>query len=71
MTHELSSNGLPPLRVACLWLVQSFPLKTNAFPKLVEGAYGGAESALHYDADDVAAIVAYAKDRGLPRSRLQ
>ena len=28
-------------------------------------AYGGAGSALHYDADDVAAIVAYAKDRGV------
>eukprot|EP00756_Hemistasia_phaeocysticola_P002304 Hpha_TRINITY_DN115_c0_g1::TRINITY_DN115_c0_g1_i1::g.82275::m.82275/K12373/HEXA_B; hexosaminidase len=44
---------------------QSFPLKTKAFPKLVEGAYGGADSAMVYDSADVAQIVAYAKDRGV------
>ena len=42
---------------------QSFPLKTKAFPKLVDGAYGGAGSSLHYDSDDVKRIVSYAKDR--------
>ena len=45
--------------------MQSFPLKTKSYPKLADGAYGGAGSALHYDADDVKAIVAYAKDRGV------
>ena len=45
--------------------MQSFPLKTQSFPKLVDGAYGGAGSALHYTADDVRSIVAYAKDRGV------
>eukprot|EP00040_Diaphanoeca_grandis_P019584 m.103453 g.103453 ORF g.103453 m.103453 type:complete len:593 (+) comp27500_c0_seq1:48-1826(+) len=44
---------------------QSFPIKTIAFPKLVEGAYGGAGSTLHYTGDDIKEIVAYAKDRGI------
>jgi hexosaminidase len=44
---------------------QSFPLKTKAFPKLIEGAYGGAGSTLHYDSDDVRRIVDFAKDRGI------
>jgi hexosaminidase len=44
---------------------QSFPLKTKAFAKLAEGAYGGADTAMVYDAADVARIVAYAKDRGV------
>jgi hexosaminidase len=44
---------------------QSFPLKTDAFPKLVAGAYGGAGSTLHYTPDDVKRIVAYAKDRAI------
>jgi hexosaminidase len=44
---------------------QSFPLKTKAFPKLAEGAYGGANTTMVYDAADVAQIIAYAKDRGV------
>ena len=45
--------------------MQSFPLKTQSIPKLVDGAYCVAGSALHYTADDVRSIVAYAKDRGV------
>jgi hypothetical protein len=64
MIDALSFNRMSVLH----WHItdaQSFPLKTKTFPKLVEGAYGGSGSALHYDAADVKAIVAYAKDRGV------
>eukprot|EP01050_Picozoa_sp_SAG11_P017724 SAG11_NODE_2586_length_3194_cov_3.871082_1_plen_402_part_00 len=64
MIDALSFNKMSVLH----WHItdaQSFPLKTKALPQLVKGAYGGSGSALHYDADDVKAIVAYAKDRGV------
>lgn len=44
---------------------QSFPLNVSAYPRLVEGAYGGASSALVYSGDQVRGLVAYAKDRGV------
>ena len=64
MIDSLSFNRMNVLH----WHItdaQSFPLKTKAFSKLADGAYGGAGSTLTYDAADVKGIVAYAKDRGV------